>query len=266
MPGPPRRTMPLRRRAAGCGRGDAFGEAVLGGFFAVEDGVAVAADGNAGLHLFSAGGTIALAHGNVGPFAFDAERHRGASMQIGNFAEGVAARPERVAFSDQPMIVSVAPLGGGGEFVAGGTSALANENSVVVQILEKILGNFARGNCEWEAAAVSEVDGIAARSDQKQRVGMRGCGRSIRRRAGFRGRGLGARGNVIDAVRPRDVPILVGDGGDGSGGGGVALGFGFDANVAPVAGKGCGMRRGVGECFGGQVEVPFGGRQWRVGI
>ncbi len=140
------------------------------GLFAVEDGVAVAADGDAGLHLFSARRTIAHAHGNVGPLAFDAERHRRAPMQIGNFAEGVAARPERVAFTDQAVIVSIAALGGGSEFFAGGTSARADEDSMVVQILEKIFGDFARGNREWQAATISQIDCVSARGDQKQRV------------------------------------------------------------------------------------------------
>ena len=73
-----------------------------------------------------------------------------------------------------------------------------------------------------------------------------------------------ARGDVIDAVRARDVPILIGDGGDGRGDGCVALRFRFDANVAPVASKGCGMRRGVGGCFGGQVRFLSGSERWRV--
>src|SRR6185437_7378192 len=103
--------------------------------------------------------------------AFDAERHRGAPMQIGNFAEGVAARPERVAFADQAVVVSIAALGGGDEFFTGGTRALADENSVVVQILQKIFGDFARGDGEWKAATVSEIDRVSARSDEQECVG-----------------------------------------------------------------------------------------------
>ncbi len=64
------------------GAAAARAEAVLGGFFCVEDCAAMFADCYAGLHLFAAGGAIGEAGGHVGPFAFDAERDRSAAVQI----------------------------------------------------------------------------------------------------------------------------------------------------------------------------------------
>ena len=70
---------------------------------------------------------------------------RGAAVQIGNFAEGMSARPQRVAVGDQSMVVSVAAGGGGGELVGGRSRAGADEDAVIVQILQQIVGDFARG-------------------------------------------------------------------------------------------------------------------------
>ena len=67
----------------GAARGAAArSQAVLGGFFCVEDCAAMFADCYAGLHLFAACGAIGETGGHVGPFAFDAERDRRAPMQI----------------------------------------------------------------------------------------------------------------------------------------------------------------------------------------
>ena len=120
------------------------------------------ADCYAGLHLFAAGGAIGEAGGHVGPFAFDAERDRGAAMQIRNFAERVAARPHRVAFGNELMIVGVAPRCGGGEFFRRWTLAGADENAMLAQILKQIFGDVARGNREWEAAIIAEIERVAA--------------------------------------------------------------------------------------------------------
>ena len=105
------------------------------------------------------------------------------------------------------MVVSVAPRGGRGDLVVRRTRAGADEDPVVVEILEQIIGDLARGNGEGQAAAVADVDHVAARGDQQQPILLR-----------FR-----ARGDVVDAVRARDIPVLVGDGCDRGGGGGVAL-------------------------------------------
>src|SRR5579864_5776375 len=102
------------------------------------------ADCDAGLHLLAARGAIGEAGGHVGPFAFYAERDRGAAVQVGNFAEGMTARPHRVAFGDELMIVGVAPRGGGGEFFGGWTLVGADENSVLAQVLQEIFGYVAR--------------------------------------------------------------------------------------------------------------------------
>src|SRR5579864_9543311 len=118
------------------------------------------ADCDAGLHLLAARGAIGEAGGHVGPFAFYAKGDRGAAVQVGNFAEGMTARPHRVAFGDELMIVGVAPRGGGGEFFGGGALARANEDSVLAQILQEIFGDIARGNREWEAAATTEIEGV----------------------------------------------------------------------------------------------------------
>src|ERR1700689_791372 len=97
--------MPLRssRRGFAClpwsGRRTSRGaaEAVLRGLCGVEDRAAVLADGDAGLDLLAAGGAIAQAHGHVRPLALDADGHSRTAVQIRNFAERMAARPERVA-------------------------------------------------------------------------------------------------------------------------------------------------------------------------
>jgi len=120
------------------------------------------ADCYAGLHLFAACGAIGEKGGHVGPFAFDAERDRGAAMQIRNFAERVAACPHRVAFGDELMIVGVAPRCGGGEFFGGRTLVGADENSVLAQVLEQIFGYVARRNREWKAAIIAEIERVAA--------------------------------------------------------------------------------------------------------
>jgi hypothetical protein len=60
------------------------------------------------------------------------------------------------------MIVGVAPRGGGSEFFGGRTVAGADEDSMLAQIPKKILGDVARGNCEWEAAVIAEIERVAA--------------------------------------------------------------------------------------------------------
>jgi hypothetical protein len=60
------------------------------------------------------------------------------------------------------MIVGVAPRGGGGEFFSGRTLAGADEDSMLAQILEEIFGDIARGNCEWKAAIITEIERVAA--------------------------------------------------------------------------------------------------------
>ena len=116
---------------------------MLGGFFGVENRAAMFAHRDAGLHLLAARGAIGETRGHVRPLAFDAQRDRGAPVQIRNFAEGVPARLHRVALGDEPVIVGIAPRGGRREFFGGGPLARANENSVLAQVLHQILGDVA---------------------------------------------------------------------------------------------------------------------------
>jgi hypothetical protein len=60
------------------------------------------------------------------------------------------------------MIVGVAPRGGGSEFFGGWALARADENSVLAQVLKQIFGDIARGNREWKAAIIAEIEGVAA--------------------------------------------------------------------------------------------------------
>lgn len=184
------------------------------------------ADSHAGFHLFTAGWTILEPQGNVGPLTLGAKRLRCASMEVGNFAKRVSARPERVTFGDQVVIVGVAARGGRGELIGRRTRSGANENSMVVQILQKIFRNFASGDCEWKAAIVAEVDHVAARSDQQQRVWL-----------AFR-----TRWDVINAMRSRNVPVLVRNRRDCDRRGGVAFCRCVDALLAATAG--CGSAAG----------------------
>ena len=62
-------------------------------FFLIQNCAAMPANGHSWLHFFAARRAISHAHGNVGPFAFGAQRNRGAAMEIGNLAEGMSARP-----------------------------------------------------------------------------------------------------------------------------------------------------------------------------
>ena len=133
------------------------------------------------------------------------------------------------------MIVGVAPRGGGGEFFGGRTPAGADENAVLAQILEQIFGDIARGNREWEAAIIAEIEGVAARGDRDERIRL----------------ALRAGGNVIDAVSARDVPVLVGDGGDRGGGGCVAVRAGFDEDIAGTAARVGGKIARGGRCWSG---------------
>src|SRR4029077_11181058 len=110
-------------------------QTVLGGLFGVENRAAMLADRNSRLHFLAARGAIRHARGNVRPVALDTERNRGAAMQVGKFAERMAARPHGVAFADQAMIVSVAARGGRSELFCRRSRAGANEDAVVVQIL-----------------------------------------------------------------------------------------------------------------------------------
>ena len=73
----------------------------------------------------------------------------------------MAARPHRVAFGNELMIVGVAPRCGGGGSSADGRLAGADEDSVLAQVLEQIFGDIARGNREWEAAVIAEIEGVA---------------------------------------------------------------------------------------------------------
>src|SRR5579862_1849379 len=68
------------------------------------------------------------------------------------------------------MIVGVAPRGGGSEFFGGGALARANEDSVLAQILQEIFSDIARGNREWKAAIITEIEGVAARGDRDERI------------------------------------------------------------------------------------------------
>src|SRR5579862_1956900 len=133
------------------------------------------------------------------------------------------------------MIVGVAPRGGGSEFFGGGALARANEDSVLAQILQEIFSDIARGNREWKAAIITEIEGVAARGDRDERIRL----------------ALRAGGNVIDAVGARNVPVLVGDGGDRGDGGCVAIRAGFDENVARTAARICGKIARGGRCWSG---------------
>ena len=133
------------------------------------------------------------------------------------------------------MIVGVAPRCGGGEFFGGRTLASADEDSVLAQVLEQIFGYVARGDREWEAAVIAEIERVAARGDCDERVRL----------------AWGPRGNVIDAVGARDVPVLVGDGGDRGGGGCVAVRAGFDEDVAGTAARVGGKIARGGRCWSG---------------
>src|SRR4029077_17838469 len=104
----------------------------------------------------------------------------------------MAARPHRVAFGDELMIVGVAPRCGGVEFFGGRTLVGADENSVLAQILQQIFGYVAGGNREWKAAIIAEIERVAARGDCDERT-----------RLAWR-----PRRNVIDAVGARNVPVL----------------------------------------------------------
>src|SRR5208282_322284 len=63
----------------GHGLRDLGTKAVLRSFFGVENGSAMLADGDARLDAFAARGALAQAHGDVRPFALDAESHRGSA-------------------------------------------------------------------------------------------------------------------------------------------------------------------------------------------
>src|SRR5580704_2740756 len=209
-------------------------ETVLGGFHCVEDGAAMPADGDAGLQFFPAGGAIHHAHGNVSPFAFNAQRDGSAAMQIGNFAEGMTACPHGVAVGNQAVVESVAARGGSGEFFGGGPRPGTDEDAVIVQILQEVVGDFAGADGEWEAAVVTQIESVAARGDEKQSVGRSGCA-GLEIRAGCH-LGFRASRDVIHAVGARNVPILVGDGSDGDSGRGVALGARVNQCFAASAG------------------------------
>ena len=60
------------------------------------------------------------------------------------------------------MIVSVASRCGGSEFFGGRPLAGANEDSMLAQILQQIFSDIARGNREWEAAIIAEIERVAA--------------------------------------------------------------------------------------------------------
>jgi hypothetical protein len=74
----------------------------------------------------------------------------------------MAARPHRIALGDELMIVGVAPRVGRGEFFSRRPLGGANENSVLVKILQQVSGDIARGNREWKAAIVTEIERVAA--------------------------------------------------------------------------------------------------------
>jgi len=221
---------------------------VFGRFFGVENRVAVFADGHARLHLLTASRTFREARRHVGPFAFDAERDCGAAVEIGNFAERMPARPHRVSVGDELVIVGVAPRGGGGEFFGAGAFTGADEEAVVVKVLEDVVGDIARGDGEGKAAIVAEIERVATRGDHGKRVSLALL------------LALRACGNVIDAVSAGDVPVLVGDGRDGGGGLRVGVRARVDEDVARGAridGGGGGWCGGTGS---GCHVVSFQGR------
>src|SRR3984957_11583555 len=93
---------------------------------------------NSGLHFFAARRAIAQPHGHVSPFSFPAQADGRAPVQVRNFAEGMAARPHRVAFSDEPVIILFSTNRGSGEFSGGWPGPVANEYAVVLQTLHQV--------------------------------------------------------------------------------------------------------------------------------
>ncbi len=64
---------------------------------------------------------------------------------------------------------------------------------MIVQVLQQIIRNFASRNRKRKPPVVSQIDHVAARSEQQQRIRL----------------SLRARGDMIDAVSPRHIPVLI---------------------------------------------------------
>lgn len=112
----------------------------FGGALGVEHRFAMLADGHAGAQLFAARRAFDRALRNVGPFAFELHEHDGAAVHVRNLAIGVAARPHFVGLGDELAKPSVANFARGGELLFGGAFSGANENAVLLEVLNDVLG------------------------------------------------------------------------------------------------------------------------------
>src|ERR1700687_229384 len=106
-------------------------EAVLRGFFAVEDGAAGAADRDAVLDFFRADGAIGERPGVIEPWLLQPELARGAALEVGNEHGIFRALPLKVGGGHQAALKFLEPPARFSELTLGGRVSSSDENAVV---------------------------------------------------------------------------------------------------------------------------------------
>src|SRR6266851_2368472 len=164
-------------------------EAVLRGFFAVEDGAAGAADGDAVLDFFRADGAIGQRPSVVEPGLLEPELARGTALQVGDEHGIFRALPFEIGGSHQAALKFLEPAARFGELALRGRVACGDKNAVItslpriaVDFARDVFGDFTRGDAKFHGALVAQVHD--AETSMNRRNGESFAG--LRRRDGQR--------------------------------------------------------------------------------
>ncbi len=134
----------------------------MGGFLAVEDGAAGAADGYAVLDFFRADRAIGQRPRIVEPRLLEAELARGAALEVGDEHGVVGALPFEVGGGYQALVKLLQTLPSDGEFTVGWRLAcgyeyavIASLSGVAIDFASDVFGDFARGDAIFQGALVA---------------------------------------------------------------------------------------------------------------
>ena len=170
------------------GRG--WAEAVLRGFFLVEDGAARFADGYAMLDFLGADGALGERLGIVEPGFFQIELARGAALEVGDEHGIAGALPFEVGSGDEAALKFFEASARIGEFGFGGRFAGCDEHAVeaslprvAIDLARDVFGDFAGSDGISHEALVAEINYAIAAADRRDGKGLAGPRRTDRERA-----------------------------------------------------------------------------------
>src|SRR2546422_5381577 len=160
-------------------------QAVLRGFFAIEDGAAGAADGHAMFDFFRADGALRERLGIVEPRLFQAELASGAALQVGDEHGILGALPFEIGGGDEAALKFLEAASGIGKFRLGWLGTSRDEDAVetylarvAIDFARDVFCDFPRGDAVVHGALIAHVDHAGASADGSDGVRFAGLRRT----------------------------------------------------------------------------------------